>query len=1008
MPISVENKAGSYRTWYDKAEQREGKTKQLYDYGYIRGTLGTDGDHVDVYVGPNEAAKFVYVIDQMKGPDFTKFDEQKVMLGFDSDTEARTAYLAHFDSSKFFGSLRPMGVADFKRCVLNKENHGAPIDKALRATLQKGQLYIGPRGGRWGNPQHTIPYHEEEGRHFDEKQRQADKLFKKIRRRGQGQGAEVQLTKSELNTILSTGRFALVSAGPNPEIESDRDMTAAQAKRRHRELKGKLVQGGYMHTPVVGHYGGREDSFLVMIHDAKRGDVRALGKMFKQDSVIYAKGGKNELHFTHGPNADKNLCAEGKSWAPQPEAKDFYTRVNHPGGGSSKFSLNLDFDHLKPCSKGFTFTLEKAIRPPKGYTVAPRSKKGAYRKKTADGYDYWYPGEPHPVSASKAPKKKDAPKGGKTKKKAPKHSEGEQLAVFSESKVDPKKNPGIHKMESGQFHWMRSRTYEMSADGKNIRSTTTVPSVDEETKLQLIKEFQPLIKSEARKAMAGFALKQRYEQSDTGTFEEVEQELRRGGVEGLLTAIRNYEGGGPFAHYAKNYVHGYTRLEAGRQQFASFKLPEMHVRNLRRFIAAKVQAGIKHKTTSPTIRQIAKKFDLRLKHVHKRLPEIRRNELVPMEPYKLQLGRPGKQQKVKTRGGRELAMVPMRDVAERRSRIEWVQMYEDFLAGQKGAIQADESEKVFSEIGAGAGMNTEDQIIVRNQIDKALGVLRGLGDAAIVRGTPGSRKKPATYSVADLGDILKHRLGLGYEEHSVRQLAEVIPVYRQNADGDWVEISERSAHPLLQEFVKIGMEKLRETAGDTKAGGVIERAMEVVAPKERIPLGPSYHELMKKMADSYTAGQVKAHRQRQMNKMAVAADKTGDPDRARAFLRTYAHLEKMSASDMALDLARKSDEGQKLSKEMRAAMTRTMDVERTDAHGGVAYMYDPATNTHRSVRVSMNYDKKMDRSLQKAFGTLSATVLREIQHWPLTMELLSDQGPHTPERHQFEQLVGVR
>ena len=27
-----------------------------YDYGYIRGTVGTDGDHTDCYIGPDKNA----------------------------------------------------------------------------------------------------------------------------------------------------------------------------------------------------------------------------------------------------------------------------------------------------------------------------------------------------------------------------------------------------------------------------------------------------------------------------------------------------------------------------------------------------------------------------------------------------------------------------------------------------------------------------------------------------------------------------------------------------------------------------------------------------------------------------------------------------------------------------------------------------------------------------------------------------------------------------------------
>lgn len=120
MNISIENQKGSYRKWRD-VNGTEGKTKMLYDYGYIRNTLSAaDGDHVDCYIGPNEDAVNVYVIHQVR-VDTGKFDEDKVMLGFDSAKEAKEAYLAHYNSNKFFGSMDQFTIEAFKKKVLGKE-----------------------------------------------------------------------------------------------------------------------------------------------------------------------------------------------------------------------------------------------------------------------------------------------------------------------------------------------------------------------------------------------------------------------------------------------------------------------------------------------------------------------------------------------------------------------------------------------------------------------------------------------------------------------------------------------------------------------------------------------------------------------------------------------------------------------------------------------------------------------------------------------------------------------
>ena len=69
-------------------------------YGYIRGTEGVDGDHIDVFLAEDMDkwdGKYVFVVDQYN-PDGS-FDEHKVMLGFNSMEEARSAYLSNYKST---------------------------------------------------------------------------------------------------------------------------------------------------------------------------------------------------------------------------------------------------------------------------------------------------------------------------------------------------------------------------------------------------------------------------------------------------------------------------------------------------------------------------------------------------------------------------------------------------------------------------------------------------------------------------------------------------------------------------------------------------------------------------------------------------------------------------------------------------------------------------------------------------------------------------------------------
>lgn len=137
LDIAVENKKGSTRKWYDPHGKEAGSTLMRADYGYIRGSKGTDGDHVDVYVGDAEDAVEAYLIDQMKKPDFKTFDEQKVMLGFATAAEAKALYLKQYDDPRFFGGMKIMPIQEFKMKVLDKANHGEKIATTAKKTERK-------------------------------------------------------------------------------------------------------------------------------------------------------------------------------------------------------------------------------------------------------------------------------------------------------------------------------------------------------------------------------------------------------------------------------------------------------------------------------------------------------------------------------------------------------------------------------------------------------------------------------------------------------------------------------------------------------------------------------------------------------------------------------------------------------------------------------------------------------------------------------------------------------
>lgn len=163
LPISIENRKGSRRYWTDPETGEEGSTLMEHPYGYIRGRKGADGDEVDVFLGPDENSNHVFIVNQRAGADLRRFDEHKVMLGFRTLDEARAAYLKHYNARgpQLLGSIREWTMERFKRW-LDGGDLDEPVQKGeLPLNLFKGGPYIGPRGGKWADAAHTIPWSDE-------------------------------------------------------------------------------------------------------------------------------------------------------------------------------------------------------------------------------------------------------------------------------------------------------------------------------------------------------------------------------------------------------------------------------------------------------------------------------------------------------------------------------------------------------------------------------------------------------------------------------------------------------------------------------------------------------------------------------------------------------------------------------------------------------------------------------------------------------------------------------
>lgn len=118
--ISIEQPKGSVRSGVD-ANGKKWETTMQNTYGYIRGTEGVDGDHIDVFLSDDIDGwngRKAFVVDQYN--EDGSFDEHKVMLGFNEAADAETAYFANYDKNwakKHKTVVTAVNLEDFEKWI---------------------------------------------------------------------------------------------------------------------------------------------------------------------------------------------------------------------------------------------------------------------------------------------------------------------------------------------------------------------------------------------------------------------------------------------------------------------------------------------------------------------------------------------------------------------------------------------------------------------------------------------------------------------------------------------------------------------------------------------------------------------------------------------------------------------------------------------------------------------------------------------------------------------------
>lgn len=124
--VTIENPKGSIRRGTD-ADGKQWEQEMHNTYGYIKGTEGVDGDHIDVFLSDNPASGKVWVIDQVN-PKTGEFDEHKVMYGFPDAMQATQAYLSNYEEGwQGLGAITGISRDEFKKWVKSSHRKTKPF-----------------------------------------------------------------------------------------------------------------------------------------------------------------------------------------------------------------------------------------------------------------------------------------------------------------------------------------------------------------------------------------------------------------------------------------------------------------------------------------------------------------------------------------------------------------------------------------------------------------------------------------------------------------------------------------------------------------------------------------------------------------------------------------------------------------------------------------------------------------------------------------------------------------
>ena len=313
LPITIENPKGSTRRGKD-ANGKKWEQVMHNTYGKIRRTEGVDGDHIDVFIGPNLNSERAFVVDQLN-QDTGEFDEHKVMLGFDSIAEAQAAYLSNYKKGwRGMGPVTEVTMDEFKKWIDSSHRKTKPFNEYKSVKKEAGQS-------------------AEAGTTADNEQLR-DELAEELRKYDEGETSPADANLLYDTDDLRTAVADLLTRYDNPALQAALDAietSVEQQRARGGWIDVEDEEAALVQTvrDIVGDKAKAKSRELTLLEAAQQRqrlaqrDNRGISKMSKEDILAeleqYAEG--NLLETT--PRMAKRILALAKKYGenlPEPIA----------------------------------------------------------------------------------------------------------------------------------------------------------------------------------------------------------------------------------------------------------------------------------------------------------------------------------------------------------------------------------------------------------------------------------------------------------------------------------------------------------------------------------------------------------------------------------------------------------------------------------------------------------------------------------------------------------------